>query len=343
MKELFDLQKKLVPDLMHVIQQRYALLFHVNRSQPIGRRAIAEQMDLTERNARSEIDFLHEQELIDVTNRGMYVTETGKHILKKLASFINEMMGLKDLEEELKEKLELESIMIVPGNSDSEFPAKEEIGKASATLLKTVEKQNNIIAVTGGSTMAQVAAAMTPSEKGSQYFFVPARGGTREKVESQANLIVSEMAKNANADYSLLYVPDTVSESAYDVIIKEPSIRETLEQIKSANIVFHGIGDALTLARRRKTPEEVIDKLKETEAVSEALGYYFDKDGNVVYKVKKVGIQLEDLADTDCVIAAAGGKSKAQAIASYFKKSKGGMLVTDEAAAREILKKSLFK
>ena len=340
MRALIDLQKKLLPDLLKVMKQRYSILHSVDLFQPVGRRGLAENAGLTERVVRSEIDFLQKQGLILVTSKGMYLTKEGKLIVDQLAGFMSEMMGLNVLENQIKEKLQIENVIIVPDDSDNYEWVKQEMGKACVTFLNNVLKQGSTIAVTGGTTMAAVADVMSTLNKTNNYLFVPARGGIGEKVENQANTIAAEMARKSMAEYRLLYVPDPLSESAYQTIINEPSVKETLKQIKGAEIVLHGIGDALTMAERRKTEDAVTEKLKANHAVSEAFGFYFDEDGNVVHKVRTVGIQLEDLASIEYVITIAGGKSKGQAIASYFKQGKSHLLITDEAAAKEILRGS---
>src|SRR5690625_5689040 len=101
--------------------------------------------------------------------------------------------------------------------------------------------------------------------------------------------------------------------------------------IKCASFVINGIGDALTMAARRKTPEHVKEKLIAQKAVSEAFGYYFDIDGNIVHKVRTLGIQLEDLTKTNFVLTVDGGKSKARAIASYMILVNSNVLITDDA------------
>lgn len=338
MRALIDLQKKLLPDLLDVMKQRYSILHSVELFQPIGRRGLAENTNLTERNVRGEVEFLYEQGLIQVTSKGMYVTKEGKLTLEQLTDFMNEIMGLSVLEKQVKDKLQVEHVIIVPGNSDDYEWVKQDMGKACAAYLKKIVQPNTTIAVTGGTTMAAVADVMPVLNKENNYLFVPARGGIGEKVENQANTIASEMARKTNGDYRLLYVPDPLSESAYQTIINEPSINEILQQIKGANVVLHGIGDAMTMAKRRKTAEAITAKLKTNKAMSEAFGYYFDKDGNVVHKVRTVGIQLEDLSTIDYVITIAGGKSKGQAITSYFKQGKSDLLITDEAAAEQILR-----
>ncbi|GAB3057335.1 sugar-binding transcriptional regulator [Virgibacillus ainsalahensis] len=338
MKALIEAQKKLLPDLLKVMQQRYSILHSIDRFQPIGRRGIVENTKLTERHVRGEIDFLQKQGLLHVTTKGMYMTKEGKLILDELAVFMSEITGLNVLEKRIKEKLHVENVIIVPGNSDKDEWVKQEMGKACAAFLRTIVKPQSTIAVTGGSTVAAVADIMTPIDEKNDYLFVPARGGVGEKMENQASRIAAEMAQKTNGDYRLLYVPDPISETAYQTLIDEPSIREMLQIIRNAGIVLHGVGDALTMAARRKTSDEVITKLKTNNAVSEAFGYYFDADGSVVYKVKTVGLQLEDLDAIEHVITIAGGKSKGKAIASYFQQGKSDMLITDEAAAEQILK-----
>ncbi|WP_047980795.1 sugar-binding transcriptional regulator [Ornithinibacillus contaminans] len=338
MRGIIDLQKKLIPDLLTIMQARYSLLHTVNLHQPIGRRGLADSSSLTERQVRSEIDLLHEQGLLEVTTKGMLITEQGKLVLEQLSEFMSEMMGISVLEKEIKDKLQLENVIVVPGNSDESEWVKQEMGKTCVSYLNKIITSNATIAVTGGTTMASVANEMTPLEKAEHYLFVPARGGIGEKVENQANTIAAQMSRQAEGDYRLLYVPDPLSETSYHNIIQEPSIIEILQLIKNADIVLHGIGDAQTMAQRRKTSGETMEKLKAKKAVSEAFGYYFDQEGNVVHKVRTVGLQLEDLETMEYVITVAGGKSKAKAIESYFKRAKSNLLITDEAAAEQILR-----
>lgn len=341
MKELIHLQKIIYPDLLETMQNRYTVLYTIYLFQPIGRRGIVDHTNMPERYIRNEISLLEDQGLIDITTKGMLITDEGKNIVDRLHSFIREVSGLTSLENELRSKTAIENVIIVAGDSDVEPYVKQALGRATVQFLKTVMEDNATIAVTGGTTMAAVANAMVPLE-GFECLFVPARGGVGEKVENQANTIVAQMAKAEKGDYRLLHVPDPLSEDLYQSMIKEPSIMETLNLIKHANIVLHGIGDALTMAERRKTSASTVQQLINEQAVSEAFGYYFDKAGNIVHKVRTIGIHLEDLKNINKVITVAGGKSKAQAIASYMKQGKSDVLITDEAAAKEIVKKHLL-
>lgn len=99
-----------------------------------------------------------------------------------------------------------------------------------------------------------------------------------------------------------MYVPDNVSETTYNTLLLEPSVINTLDKIKQANVILHGIGDALKMAHRRQSPEKVIEQLQHHQAVGEAFGYYFDTQGQIVHKVKTIGLQLEDLESKDFIL-----------------------------------------
>lgn len=337
MRTIIELQQKLFPEMLDIMHRRYHILKYIQLMEPIGRRSLADNTELTERLIRGEIDFFQNQGFIEITAKGMHLTNEGRNVLLQLSDFMKELSGLSVLENRLKEKLNVDKVIIVSGNSDETTWVKHEMGKACVKLLSQLAKPNYTIAVTGGSTMAAVADMMTPFENVGGCMFVPARGGLGEHVENQANTICAEMAKKAHGQYRLLYVPDPLSEEAYKTIIEEPSIKEILHHIRHSNLVIHGIGEALTMAQRRRTPETQLTKIQEQKAVGEAFGYYFNKEGKVIHKVQTVGLQLDDLQESQNVIAVAGGRSKAQAISSYFKRGKSNILITDEGAAHELI------
>lgn len=297
-------------------------------------------LDMTERVLRSEIEFLKEQQLISARPAGMEITDNGRMLLAELAGLVREAAGIRELEQQLGRLLGIAEVKIIPGDSDDIPVVKEELGQACAEHLKKVLKANNIIAVTGGTTMACAAEMMTREiGEGRQMLFVPARGGVGDDVKNQANSICARMAEKTGGSHRVLYVPDQVSEEVRDSLLQEPNISEVLNLIRSAKIVLHGIGDAIKMAKRRNTNEADMNKLLNGQAVGEAFGYYFNIHGEVVHKVSTVGLQLGDLHHIQHAIAVAGGKSKAKAIQSYMKSAPSTtVLITDEGAAKDLLK-----
>ncbi|MCM3004511.1 sugar-binding transcriptional regulator [Priestia koreensis] len=338
MYSLLNIQQKLVPELLSVMQKRYQILQYIRFMQPIGRRNLASSLEVTERVLRSEVTFLNEQNLIDIKTSGMTLTTEGEMLLSQLEDIMKEVSGQRLLETTIQKALGISRVIVVSGDSDQSPWVKKEMGRACAGCIKErLIGKKNIVAVTGGTTLASVAEMMIPDRKDRDTLFVPARGGLGEHVENQANTICAKMADKFSSNYRLLHIPDQLSDEAYRSIITEPSIRETIRMIKSADMVVHGIGDAMTMAARRQTSDSDLAKIEEGHAVGEAFGYYFDQEGNIVHKVKTVGIQLDDLQNNKCVIAVAGGSSKAKAIRAFMKQAHDSILITDEGAAKQLV------
>ncbi|REK62075.1 MULTISPECIES: sugar-binding transcriptional regulator [Cohnella] len=338
MQNILHIQKKLVPDLVQVMQKRYKILHQILVSGTVGRRTLAANLDLTERTLRSELDILREQGLLETGTTGMTLTESGRRLLEELEPFVKEVFGLSELEEAVRLKFGLRKVVVVPGDSDVSEDAKREIGRAGSRVLSQSLSPGDIVAVMGGTTMARMAAQIKVQAPLTDNWFVPARGGLGESVEYQANTIASELAKRTGARYRMLHVPDHLSEEAYQTIMQEPNVREVVDMIRRARIVVHGIGDAITMARRRKLDADTVRELLKDGALAEAFGYYFDKNGAVIHRMATAGLRLEDIEAAETVIGLAGGRSKGEAIAAVLRFGHDDILVTDEAAAEEALK-----
>ncbi|RAL24481.1 sugar-binding transcriptional regulator [Thermoflavimicrobium daqui] len=340
MDSLLNIQKRLLPDLLKVMRKRYQILHQIRLMQPVGRRSLTAALQMTERVLRSETDFLRMQGLIDVSSTGMNLTDVGNELLLEMEQVMKELFGINELEKELSQLLGIKEVIVVPGDTDQSNWVKKEIGRAGARVLQQLSIENQIVAVTGGSSVLAVAEMLTPSTVLKSTTFVPTRGGLDEAVELGANYIASMMAKKTGGRYRLLHVPDQLSPEAYEMLMKEQHIEKTLAYLKKSRIVLHGIGDAKKMALRRKSSPEVIKKLEQGEAVGEFFGYYINSKGQIIHRIPMVGLQLENLDQVELSIAVAGGTSKAEAIKAICSLSSVHVLITDEGAAEAILKKS---
>jgi len=340
LRNIVHIQKKLVPDLLQVMQKRYDILHRILVGGTMGRRALAASLELTERTLRAELDLLREQGLLEVGSSGVTLSEAGRRLIEEMEPIVKELFGLAELEEAIRRRFNLRKVVVVPGDSDVSDEVKREIGRAGSRVLSQSLSPGDVVAVMGGTTMAQMAAHFKVSAPLADNWFVPARGGLGESVEYQANTIASELAKRTGARYRMLHVPDHLSEEAYQTMMQEPNVREVVDMIRSARIVVHGIGDAATMARRRKLEEGTVRELIADGALAEAFGYYFDRNGAVVHRMATAGLRLEDIEAAGTVIGLAGGRSKGEAIAAVMRFGHDDVLVTDEAAAEEVLRRS---
>jgi central glycolytic genes regulator len=340
MRAILDLQKQLLPDVLDIIKKRYTILHHIMAYRIVGRRTLASSLNMTERTLRAEVDFLKDQGLLEVESFGMKVTPAGKKLLEEMELMVKEISGLTSYEEKIREKYNVGQVIVVPGDSDLSPYSKKEMGRAAAAALRKAVQKETVIAVTGGSTILEVAEHLNPSAALKGSLFVPARGGLGESVEFQANTLASIMAKKTGGQYRLLHIPDHLGEEAYQSILQEPNILEIIQVIRSARIVLHGIGEATVMAKRRKAGPDTIESLEAEGALAEAFGYYFDRQGSVVHRMPTVGLRLEDLHNAETVIAVAGGSSKGKSIAAVLRYGHEHIIVTDEGAAREILREA---
>ena len=335
MKNIVQMQRKIAPELIAVIEERYAILRHIQYAQPIGRRTLATLLGMGERIVRAQVDFLKNAGLLSFTSLGMNVTEEGQQLINDLSDYIRMLHGLTLLEEELSQQLHLPKVLIIPGNSEADQTVLRELGRAAASLLEKHLQDGMVVAVCGGSTMSMVAESVDCSRPHS--LVVPARGGLGENVELQANTIAAVMAAKLGGSYRMLHIPDGINEEALKVIIEsDPKAKEIRSLTQHADVLIHSIGQAEAMARRRQVEPAVMTELVEKRAVGEALGHYCTLDGDIVYATSSVGLHLGDLAGIDTVIAVAGGAGKAEAIVAVARASRTGILVIDEAAAKAI-------
>ncbi|WP_414044729.1 sugar-binding transcriptional regulator [Macrococcus equi] len=337
MNHLLQVQQLLIPDLIEKMYRRYLILDSIALHHQIGRRALSDILLISERVLRTEIEILKAQGLVRISTKGMTITEEGKSLIHQLQPLMEGYAALESLSKQIKEYYNLNEVIVVNGNVDTDFIVKDRLGEAASNVLHRIVKDNDIVSVTGGSTMLSVANQLKPFNK--QITFTPARGGLGEELSFQANAIVQQMASHAKCQFEVLYVPDQVSDEAYHTLVNEPSVKRVVKHIKHADVLVHGIGDALKMAKRRHSSEKDIQALKEQQAVAEAFGYYFNAQGEIVHKVRTIGIQLEDINESMNVIAVAGGTTKQHAIEAYLKVApKHTILIIDSAVAHWLIK-----
>ena len=335
-QRLIDIQKSIVPDILSHMLKRLDILSYIETEQPIGRRTLARRLGMTERVLRREVEDLTELNLIKVDAKGISISDNGRQTLRDVEPFLTLIESRNDLAVQLKAKYPLKDIFVVRGDADRNAMVKEELTRLMAEVLTENLFKGAIVSVAGGSTMASVSKFLRPKHEG--LLFVPARGGLGEDVAFQANSIVSHLAEATSGEHRMLYAPDSISKASLESLKEEPMVKEIIDLNKRSSMVIHGIGDALQMAKRRNVTEEVMTKLDASNAVGETFGFYFDAEGNIVHKVKTIGLQLEDLENKESIFAVAGGDSKKEAVKAYLKLApQNTILFIDEAVAQHLL------
>ena len=338
MKNLLKIQQKLIPEVVEIMTKRYLVLREISLNGPIGRRALATNLQNSERVVRTETELLKQQGLIDVDLKGMTITEEGRELLRDLKDVMSDAMGLNELQEEVRQHLGIKKVVLIPGSYDNNHSLLKDISKQAAKYFLRVIKEDDIVSIAGGSTMLEFAKSIKSDKKYNSVTVVPARGSVGLDVETQSNNVVAEVSKNIHANYKLLNVPDQLCEESIKTLTQEPEIKNTLELIKNSNVLVFSIGRADEMVKRRKLSDEKAKDIMNKKAVGEAFGHYFNKKGEIVYKLNTVGIDMESFKNKRETIAVFAGRKKAEAFIPISKINKNIVLITDEESAKEIIK-----
>ncbi|MFY9214473.1 MAG: sugar-binding transcriptional regulator [Tissierellaceae bacterium] len=335
--ETIEILKKMVPEIMDLVEKRYLILRTIYYNEPIGRRTIAHKLGLKERSVRYEANLLSDQGLINIDNMGMYITEDGKELIKSLSGLYGELKGITRIERILEERLKIKRVYIAPGTFLEDQTVIKDMGKIVSQLLDRLIQPKDIIGITGGNTMAAITDEFSDYSKKRDVIVTPARGGLGSDLNTQSNSIAAKLAEHLGGSYRLLYVPDGLDGETFDLILKNKEVKESIDTINKMNVLIFGIGRADTMAERRKLPKEKVDELLSKKAVAEAFGHYFDICGKEIWEYKTIGLSLDKFKSLNNLIGVAGGEEKAEAIIAVSSLNPNMVLVTDEAAARKIL------
>lgn len=317
---------------------RYTILKQIYLNGTIGRRSLANVLDMSERVVRSETEILKEQGLIDVATSGMKVTEDGIELLENLSDIMDEIMGLSTLEDKLKKLLGIKKVILVPGDYEQNKSVLVDVSKSAADYFIKILREDDVVSVTGGTTLLEFSKNIKDDKIFSDVTVVPARGSVGTNVETQSNNIVANISKSLHSKYELLNLPDKLCKESMNLLTQEPEIKKTLDLLHKSNIVVFGVGRADEMLVRRNTPEEKSEMILKKDAIGESFGYYFNRDGKIVYKLNTIGIDLETVNKARDVITIFAGAKKAEAFLAISKIIKENLvLVTDEVSGKRLL------
>ncbi|MEM7537272.1 MAG: sugar-binding domain-containing protein [Chloroflexota bacterium] len=160
--------------------------------------------------------------------------------------------------------------------------------------------------------------------------------------------LVREMANRYEATYRYLYTPMIVENvRTRDLLLQEPSVRDTLDAGRQADAVIIGIGEhsanSSGMIWTGYLNQKDLTYLENRGAVGHMCAQHFDAEGNTLdvdFNQRVISIGIQALRNIETVIAVAGGQEKARAILGALRGNYLDVLITDEAAAQEVLKLS---
>lgn len=248
-----------------------------------------------------------------------------------------------ELEQKLEKMYHLQEV-IIADTANTTNQQKDVLGKAAASYLKSILKNDDVIGVGMGTTLRYIAP-YAPRQL-QNLMFVPLLGGSGDiDFALDANHVVDHLAKAFGGDGMHLYVPAIVSHvQTKRTLLREESIRKVLDTYEHLNVVLVGIGTADNTSSAFQSgyySEDMKQQAREHQVCGDICMHLFDRDGKTdqfAYNKQIVGINLNKLKKVPYAIGIASGVRKAEAIRGAIKGRYINVLVTDaqcgEALAR---------
>jgi len=252
---------------------------------------------------------------------------------------------LSSLEDKLEQYFKLKEAVVVSDEEIiSEESIKKKVAKAAAILLQRRIRENDTIAVSWGTTLAEVAKALNPPSH-LNINIVPLLGGidiTGRDIHS--NEIARQTSEAFKGKYYVLNAPVFVSNlQTKEAFEKEKSIKTVIDKAKLANIAVVGIGSpkqSSTMIKRGYFSVKEFAKLTDKGVVGDICTNFYDIKGNTIklsLHNKMIGLGLKELKHIPIVIGVACGEDKKEAILGALRGGYVNIIVTSERVAEYLI------
>ena len=247
------------------------------------------------------------------------------------------------LERRLVAAFGLSEAVVAPAPTDPSAVAAV-VGHATGAYLADNLSHGMSLGVGWGITLSMSLKALgtKPFER---FSVISLMGGMTHSRSINPSAVARRIADAVGAECFQLTAPVFVaSEATCNALWAEPGLRDLLERARRVDLAVVSVGDVSedsTLFREGLLPRSQLASLVAAGAVGEVLCHFLDAKGHVVdHPVSRrvVSVGLDDLRRVPKIVIAAGGRAKVEAIRVVLKATRARVLITDETAARGLLR-----
>jgi len=260
-------------------------------------------------------------------------------------NIVDSSINSEELSNELEQKFNLKKAIVASVPQYESHIIKSHLGVAAAEYLHEIVKDGDIIGVTWGTTLYQVAIDLKQKYV-NDVQVVQLKGGVSHSEKSTyASEIMYLFGKAYNTPPMHLPLPVIVDH----IVVKKAMetdrhIKHILDLGKKANIAVFTTGpikqDSLLFQLGYFSDEDM--NMISANAVGDICSRFFDKDGQICNESlddRTLGLDLAELKKKEYSILVAGGNQKIDSIYGALKGKIANVLVTDQYTARFLLKK----
>jgi len=246
-----------------------------------------------------------------------------------------------DLESDLAAAYDLRGAVVV-SSDNTENVAASTLAEGAATWLTHHLQPNMRVGLGIGRTLSHMPETFRLDQP-IECTFIEVLGTVY--TQDWATLdVTSKMAELAGGTREILQAPGFVTNPDLGMLLaKEPSVADALNRARESDIMMQSVGPVDTSAILYQSgiihADDLAD-LRSRGAVGDALGYYYDIDGERVQSrtdSNLIGIDLDDLRSVPWSVLVAGGTQKVEPIIGGLRGGYFNVLITDATTATALL------
>lgn len=247
------------------------------------------------------------------------------------------------LETELTRRFGLKQALLAADQTNADHQ-RTMVAQLVADQLERQLFDSAIVAVGMGRNVGAVSSAI-PKVTARNCTFITAIGGSPQVGQPVNSAdICRRLAERFGGTSECLYAPAYVeSSSLRESFLQHEEVRSVLEKARMAQIALVGIGDAMpesAVVQMGCFSAKDMTRLRQTGAVGDMLGYFFDLQGRPVapgMNDRVIGLNGNDLRAIPCVIGIAAESEKTKALLGALRTGILDVLVTSIGNARHLL------
>lgn len=253
-----------------------------------------------------------------------------------------------ELERELLRRFQLREAHVLKSMDRPSNEIFRGMGMLAAQFLDSFVQEGMTLGISYGRSIAAMVEQLIPSRHVPMTIvqIIGALGMGNPLIEGPD--LARQIANQFGASYRYLYTPMIVeSEQTRDLLLREPNVNRTLKIGRKADAVIMGIGahhaEASGLIWTGYLNKKDMTFLKSRGAVGHMCAQHFDREGNVLdvsFNRRVISIGIEALREIETVVAIAGSAEKAEAIHGALQGRYLDVLITDDHAAKQVLRLS---
>jgi DNA-binding transcriptional regulator LsrR (DeoR family) len=249
-----------------------------------------------------------------------------------------------ELSTRLAKRFGLKEAFVVPTSiGHAQADVLRAIGEMGALYLENNIRPNQVVSLTWGKTLLEVARALNENPvKG--VVIAQVLGGLNSGQTFNPSRVASLLGEKLHAPVYHLYVPVIVaSKELRDLFLSDPGVQATLAVARLAALCMVSVGKvdhSATVVQTGFLDASAIDQLRARGAVGDIAGHYFDIHGDRILgdvDDRILALPWKDFQRCKNVVAVACGPDKKHAILGALRTGVLSRLIIDDQTALAVL------